>query len=542
VVDAVNYYAVCMGRDLATPTRFPRGVFAVDSFGFEAMLGSKAASIVVTNSDEESLKRLFLYLGMGIEIHDELGRWVWGGIIYTVKVKLGAVEEGLSLEQMANSVKTTYSHGSAAATTDALTDADSISKYETKEFVESMKKIATAPEAEQRRAILLDQYKYPLPIQVQIGQDDGTNSATLECIGYGQTLSWKKYTRAQALLSNTANTESGSFKWMENRAVIDKWQMFPFVTKIAQKITIGAEGFWAGSFEFYAGGVLASNTSNVRVVLRADSANPELGTVLATSDWKRFGTADFQEFVLSPSYYLTPNTSYWVILENDILNRDGYYVIGVDPALAGANVSKCYTDDATYGAAWYPITIMWEVVNSGGAVTDFQWLWKINGLIENGLQIAAIVTNVNQFIAGTDVQVSSGQVTTPTQDGTRTALEIITELLNNGTTNKRRLLARVTRDRILTIYEEPALPTKREYVPLRLTRKGRLVDRFGHPVVSDPCGQWCLSDAFGFPDELVVNPGLHLIESAEWRQGQWTPNWRGAIDPIRAILYTGSKT
>jgi len=89
------------------------------------------------------------------------------------------------------------------------------------------------------------------------------------------------------------------------------------------------------------------------------------------------------------------------------------------------------------------------------------WRYYLNAgtnSVATTTQIAAIITNMAPFITATDIDASGTAVpsTPETRDGKRRGSEEIEELLQAGTTNGKRLLARVKESRRLFVYEEPA--------------------------------------------------------------------------------------
>jgi hypothetical protein len=80
--------------------------------------------------------------------------------------------------------------------------------------------------------------------------------------------------------------------------------------------------------------------------------------------------------------------------------------------------------------------------------------YRIHGAVDSTGQISTIVTN-SQFLVAADVRTQSGRLINPYQDGTKTELQVIQETLKGGTTNNRRLLANITGDRVMHVFEEP---------------------------------------------------------------------------------------
>jgi hypothetical protein len=77
---------------------------------------------------------------------------------------------------------------------------------------------------------------------------------------------------------------------------------------------------------------------------------------------------------------------------------------------------------------------------------------------------------------------TSGINVSPCRDGSKTALAEITELLEKGSTNYRRMLARVLENRRVEIYEEPAATASGW-----IDRAGKLYSLYGSPMRDETC-------------------------------------------------------
>jgi hypothetical protein len=103
-------------------------------------------------------------------------------------------------------------------------------------------------------------------------------------------------------------------------------------------------------------------------------------------------------------------------------------------------------------------------------------------------QIANIIAAKGQFFTGVRVVNASGVTSSEYRDGDQTALAEVKALLESGTINNRRLLARVGFNRQVEIFEEPASSS----APWLLEASGRLLDPKYLPanLYSCPVGFW----------------------------------------------------
>lgn len=165
-----------------------------------------------------------------------------------------------------------------------------------------------------------------------------------------------------------------------------------------------------------------------------------------------------------------------------------------------------------------------------------RWQYYANGAtnsVETTAQIATIVNNVGEFLAGADVINASGIHTSEYRDGDSTAQEVLRDLLRTGVVGGQRLLATVTYPRTLQVYAEPQLTMVDSFLNI----DGRMVTRLGEPLASDvvPVGKWIgLKDILpaALPSYLA-NPTPFFVEHGEYdiEQGRWFPTPRGVPSP-----------
>lgn len=162
------------------------------------------------------------------------------------------------------------------------------------------------------------------------------------------------------------------------------------------------------------------------------------------------------------------------------------------------------------------------------------------GNIETTDQIRKIMSTVGtEFFSGVDVIDTTGVYPPEYQNGDANAKEIISRLLEYGTANDRRLLAYVTPERYLRVYEQPD-PLVLDLV---LTTRGSVEDRMGTELTSSspPVGRWAsITEALPWHSAGKFVSGIDavFIESAEWDED------RGAfsrLEPIGSRTYNVSR-
>jgi len=136
--------------------------------------------------------------------------------------------------------------------------------------------------------------------------------------------------------------------------------------------------------------------------------------------------------------------------------------------------------------------------------------------LQTTAQIAAIVAEA-EFLGGTLVETDDAVEASQYQDGDQSAQSVIEALLARGTSNDRRLLAQVTRERYLRVYEEPAAGASDYF----LLASGALRTAFDTALAPGQCpaGVWArLKDVLPASIDMVrlAEPELVMLEETEW--------------------------
>ena len=120
----------------------------------------------------------------------------FAGYVHSLRIYVGGVMRQITLDDMYNHVRVTYTPSSigAYAITSAATDTDSSGKYGTRQLIHD-----TAPDyikqthAEAIRDNLLDWHKSPRSTSGDLVTSDGSAALEVYIQGYGHTLSWEYY-------------------------------------------------------------------------------------------------------------------------------------------------------------------------------------------------------------------------------------------------------------------------------------------------------------------------------------------------------------
>lgn len=232
-----------------------------------------------------------------------------------------------------------------------------------------------------------------------------------------------------------------------------------------------------------------NNGSPGALLLSASRPAIEFGVAMATETWTFAG-----------SYMLQPNETYWIVVRRsgayDPLN---YYMLEVDEGVGySRGVLKLWT-----GAAW--------VARSPDADLQF----RVLGRWETTRQIREIVSQAGQYINGVDILTPSGVFSNQWRAGDQTAYNEFVGLMRAGTLAGRMLLAEVTVEQILRIYEAP---TPDNDNAVQQMADGEYLDHMGRPLEPGflPVGRWLIRP--DIPSAVAAHFGLspRLVEEAEY--------------------------
>jgi hypothetical protein len=212
------------------------------------------------------------------------------------------------------------------------------------------------------------------------------------------------------------------------------------------------------------------------------------------------------------------NAAHALAARDKFLAEKKYPTPVITPREKGENSATLYC------RGWFD-TLAWRYYANAGV-----------NLVDTATQISAMATSCGEFIAGTDLEVTSGITTKETRDGNANGLFEISELLKMGTSNYRRMLCQVTIGRRLRVFEEPTIPVYKNFI----MRDGSLTDPYDTVIRKETCpvGIWTrLKDIVpsSVDTTKLADPTLMFIDEAEYISDEdrlsLTP--RGFIDPFQ---------
>lgn len=157
------------------------------------------------------------------------------------------------------------------------------------------------------------------------------------------------------------------------------------------------------------------------------------------------------------------------------------------------------------------------VIECVGWWDTLKWKYYSNSSttpVDNALQVRDIILACGQFIRGVIVEDLAGVTSTPKRDGRNTGKNYAEELLNAGSVNNRRMLARVDPNRVVHIYEQPA-----EDVQCLVNDDGNLETLLGREIEAQNCTHATWARVKGVPHTInrgMTAMGIFFIDRSEY--------------------------
>lgn len=471
----MSEWEVKLNRWLGTAGFFMPGVtLSPVRYSRNAMGGPYRAELAGTG-DEISLWSGMSALGAGVRIYDRIMEEVWWGYIHETVLPLGAVTLTASLDNLRNRVMVLYTtidlttgDKSGPQETAWEYDTESILRYGLRELIYSQDGISETEAVSLRHTLLLAM-KDPHPVISLSGGGGLESKLTCQCRGWWDGLNARYYKK---LYTETGYRDTGV-------------GIFRFGTTTQQMAGMSFQVLAAMSLKYVTLALSKSGTltDTLTAAIYSDSSGSP-GTLLGTSDAisQSALTTDVWtdiKFLFQTAISLSSSTSYWIVVDRTGTNSDtNFYTVDTNQACGYAlGAMKYYS-----GSAWAsPATAqdMLFSVSDGtlAAVVD------TTAVVEQIIEAYGTVVDLSTA----DVITESGIDASPLRDGKKTAMAEIVELLEKGSTNYRRMLARVLSNKRVEIYEEPAT-TASGYID----RAGKIYSQYGSAMRVETCpvGIW----------------------------------------------------
>lgn len=460
-----------------------------------SVYGGPRAARVAVSGDEGALLAIRTLLRSPVEIYDEEADLVWWGYVHRATVRLGNVSVSWSLDEMANRVAVVFTRqtptagGSKKAQTPWAEQSTSILEYGVKERLITLSD-GDDVGAESYRDSWLARIGLPVREVELANGAAGVASGELECRGWFETLGWQYYAQPAGLVSYSRAGGAAEALPLSPGAVAQSFVLADAVGWDATAIALRMRSS-------------DGPTDTLTLSLHADAAGAPGATLgsatIAASSLA--GSATWGLGSLAAPVALAPATTYWVQAQRSLASPDGSS-ISLDIDEGAGYAGGAYR---IYSGSWAP------------RAPNASLMFQVLGEQDTGLQVPPLVAAAGQFLTGgAVVQQVSGVLAGQYRAGERTGLQELTDLLNLGTADNRRMLARVTASRQLIVEPEPAMPGPASATPsYYLTRKNEILTTNGIQVVSASCpvGIWVRPQAL--LDQIVgVDP--IFIDEAEY--------------------------
>lgn len=220
-------------------------------------------------------------------------------------------------------------------------------------------------------------------------------------------------------------------------------------TKIYQTFTLTTNApFWAAALDIRLRKASLLALDDVVIKLYVDAAGLP-GALLATAT---IADADIKTFigwntgVLDSVNLLAYGTTYGIEISRSGGESLDCFYVGLDTLVSYAGGTLKLYAGATLGWLSRPVPA--------------DLIFRVAGTVETSQQVVNMIALLGSLITAVSVETASGLLAPPYQDGSLTALQVIHNLADYGTVNGRRLLMRVTVERILVLYEEAVYNTQ----------------------------------------------------------------------------------
>ena len=534
-------------------------------FSHRAVGGPHRANVTAT-AGEAFLVGLLDYLRCPVELLDEQGHLCWWGYVHEIKLRLGNIQAGVTLDRMYNRIKVTYTaltvgeDEAEEAQTGFGDNTVSQNEYGRKELIlDAGNLILDAVGAEQLRDTKLNDISLPLPLSEFTDASPSRPVIEFSCRGWWETLSWQFYSQAAGRL-NYLDTDGGAVQGIGQSA-----------TTTAADVTFedSADGDFiysiSGQFlRFSAGqivaitGTIASANDGTYSITEVNGNGQRLTVVEDVDDE---GTVD--SIVVTPQgtkaaqSFTTGASDDWTVLSiavrakskgspSDSLRIALYSESGVAPSASLANgtilgseidsVMRWRNVELTYTVA--PSTTYWvhvdrtgsddaddcyhvELSTNAGAGGVFKYWdgasWTARVGVDMPYDIVggdATTTMVTealgeaQFVNAVAVTDISGVTTPLYQIEDQTIKQAVETMLDIGAADNTRLLATIDKGRNARIYKEPVAGT----LDYRKRKDGTLATNKGVRVEPQrfAAGVWLVGESL----ETAVPPNTRLATAA----------------------------
>lgn len=498
-------FPVFYNNDFTTRIEFSDVAWSIDGMKWANVGGPDTCAI--KGVGDWDIDEAILYLRAPVEIFAANGDCIWWGYVDSVKMADGAIVYGEGMDSVSNKIRVMYPklHTPSRGLTRWNSDTDSIARFGTKEL-ETTTTVTGATGANAVRDTLLNTYKWPSPI-IQHNPNNIERFIELSCKGWWNTLGWKYY----------GGVSQKSPCWDDDPATFyDQHLGDSAVTSpsgstlraIGQNLTAEYTGTIDSVVMYFAAGNEPACPAEIYLMDDTGTSNPgsldtdiNASSEITVSIIEGFEGFEPYTYKFDTAISVTAGDEFWLVVDSTDKHRGGYY-----------RTYTCQTVGAT-GRVWNGTT--WEA-----PATAFNMVYQLNFTTENSIAFTDCLDQAGQFFAGWSIPVFG--VTSPSEHSGNpiSALQFAMNLLEAGSSNNRRLLPYVNRQRYVTVTEESVGGSST--AKLMLDRNGLVYTISGKvlwPTYQNPCGNWCSITSL-IPSTLsasrAVDPSVFMIDNASY--------------------------
>jgi hypothetical protein len=429
----MNFSLEFSTRDFSAPIF--TGLYAqILQLDWSAAGGPAQAQIRLTGTGDRLIEASRL-LRCPVMVRDKAGTPVWWGYVEDVVVYLEGAQISVSLAGLYNKVRVRYSFISPnnqindQAFTNSAEDFVSQEEYGVKEITLQRHGIDD-DFALNLRDTFLKGAALPRSALSQ-NQPGKQNRVVLKCAGWFKSLSWQSYQNLEGFYANPG-PGPGVFNFGQSSSTRYPSQVF----------APGADG--ALHYAYFQLRGIGNPTRNLNGQLRDASGNllaasdPVAGSALSSTAYR------WVKFTFPMPFNLAAGTTYMLGVTANTVDPSRYFAIRSDENQSYADGYALYFN----GSSW----VYLPSVTNPGSAPDL--IFRAVCIADTGSQIEEIASAGSQFFTRITAPISLVK-TCPYRDNGEDCLKEIQNLMALGTSNHRRILARVTPERQLEFYEQP---------------------------------------------------------------------------------------
>jgi len=458
-------------RDFSSPV-FIGARITPKKLSWSAFGGPKRAAFRL-DGDLDHLLDLSGLLRCPVSVDDAQGSHVWWGYVDRVTLFMEGSKFVVSLDQLYNRVKVTYSFISPdnkqadQLETDYANSYASQSEYGIREII-MHKTDLDETFAENLRDTFLELHAWPAS-HLSSRSNPGDVYAEITCSGWFSTLEWQSYQNLEGFYANYG-PGPGTINFGRPNWNNPSQKFTPGVDCSVKYLYFLLRKNNSPSGSLY-GRIYSSSGGSPNSILAVSTAVSAASLPSTGYSWIRFS--------FSTAYSLSAATSYWASVYSPSSHSTNNFMTRIDE-------NACFFQDNHY--AKYSDIGVWKTIPNVTSPGTYPHLYfRVVCITDTGSQLLSIAQSGSQFFADVTAPASNVE-TSPYLSGQKTCLDEIVSLMHLGTSNNRMILAKVTPDLILKFYEQPDPKIPTAY----MDHHGRFYSRENKLLASyfPPVGQW----------------------------------------------------